>query len=91
MKIVTMFDKVSFQHEADEPFVTPIVHVTLAVVVASTSITLNDEDDAKSFISSLSKLFEKNKSIKSLETSLNSVLDIMAKTMTLVIIESNTQ
>ena len=36
-KTVIEFDKLCFQHEVDEPFVTPIVLVTLAAVVAFTT------------------------------------------------------
>ena len=41
-----------------------------------------EEVDGQSLISSLSKLFEKNKSAKSLEKTLTSVLDRLAKTIT---------
>ena len=73
-KIVGVVDKVCFQPELDEPYVTPIVSITPSTpTIASTSIKSDDEVDTQSFISSLSKLFEKNKSVKSLEKKLNSI------------------
>ena len=77
---------------AYEPYVTPIVSITLStLVVASTSIQLDNEVDVQSLISSLNKLFEKNKFFKSIEKTLNSILDRMAKTMTPTITTSNIQ
>ena len=83
-KAVIVVDKVSFQHKVDIPYVspliTPIVPIT-PTTIASTSLSIvsNDEDDRKNLISSLRKLFEKNKTIKSLEKTLGEVLDRMQR------------
>ena len=86
-------DKVCFQHEVDEPYVAPILSITPLEValVASTYAHLDDEVDAHSLISSLRKLFEKNKFVKSLEKTLNSILDRMAKTMPPIIAKFDIQ
>ena len=64
-----MVDKVTFQHEAEIPYIapliTPIVPITPTTTTnTSLSIVLDDEDDRKNLFYFLRKLFEKNKSIK---------------------------
>ena len=77
-KETIVIDKVTFQHEADIPCVAPIVPVTLAVA-ASTSLLVvsDDEDEKKSLISSLSKLFEKGKLVRTSKKTLGEFLDRM--------------
>ena len=72
--------KVVFQHEANIPYVAPIV-ILVAEPIASplvarlSSVLSNDDDDQKGLMSSLRKLFEKNKLVKYLEKTLGEVLD----------------
>ena len=63
----------------------PIISVTppTQAIVSSTSVQSNDELEAHNRISSLSKLFKKNLLVKSLEKTLNSILDKLAKIVTL--------
>ena len=76
-KIAIEVEKVTFQDKDDisfvAPLVTPILPITL--VVASSSIMSDDGDDRQHLISSLSKLLEKNKFVKSSERTLDDVMD----------------
>lgn len=78
-------DKVIFKPQPIEYYVATIVPMTPLEVVVSTSTQSDDEVDAGSLISSLSKFFEKKKSIKYLEKILASVLDRLPKIVTTIV------
>ena len=85
--------KVVFQHEVDIPYVAPTtLYVAILVASPSTTIVVTSEDeDQKCLMSTLSKLFEKNKLVKSFEKTLIEVLEKMQKIVTTTIAIPNLQ
>lgn len=64
-------DKVTFQHDVDKLIV--IVVTRKLPLITTLLVASNDDDDQKDLISSLVKLFEKKKKVKSLERNLGEV------------------
>ena len=67
---------------------TPPTQIATTTIVSAQS---NEEDEAKNLISSLRKLIEKNKSVKSLEKTLTIVLDKMEQVVSPVDTPTNIQ
>lgn len=57
--------------------VTLIPTVTLVAITTTITVPSDDDDDHKGIMSSLSKLLQKTKFVKSLEKTLTKVLDII--------------
>ena len=77
--------KVSVEEETPSvPTVTPTPSTPPTQVAMVNAVQSNDDVEVQNLISSLSKLYEKQKSVKSLEKTLTSILDRLAKIVSFV-------